>query len=157
MPRTQELNAGVGAERSHTITLEEAQESKKTKSDTKKKTKKNTGKREAQKKACETEDAQLEEDLEGTNELNQTENDQIEQDSEVKVNSKVGMLGIWEGKLGEKEVGMIVDDDTLQMFQRKRQGFVPVELMQKTEDWTLIEETSSYSYELKNKTVYLVF
>ena len=75
----------------------------------------------------------------------------------MKVNSKVGMLGIWEGKLGEKEVGMIVDDDTLQMFQRERQGFVPVELMQKTEDWTLIEEISSYSYELKSKTVYLVF
>ena len=157
MPRIQELNAGVIAERSHTITLEEAQEGKKTKSDTKKKTKKATGKRQVQKGVCETEDDQLEEDLEVTIELHQTENDQIEQDSEVKVNSKVGMLGIWEGKLGEKEVGMIVDDDTLQMFQRKRQGFVPVELMQTTEDWTLIEEISSYSYELKNKTVYLVF
>ena len=47
--------------------------------------------------------------------VSQNNDDQLEQDSEM----GVGTLGIWEGKLGENEVGMIVDDEVLQMFQKK--------------------------------------
>ena len=53
---------------------------------------------------------------------------------------------------------MIVDHGVLQMmFQKKGQGSVPVELMQKVEDWKLMEQIPNYSYELKNQCVYLVF
>ena len=84
----------------------------------------------AQKDISETNEDKPEQNIDEMIDVSQSNDDQLEQDSEM----GVGTLGIWEGKLGENEVGMIVDDEVLQMFQKKRQGFVPVELMQKVDD-----------------------
>ena len=110
------------------------------------------------KKAKISEEVEKENQTEQEKDVPETDNkNQPEKDSEEKITDSIGKLGIWEGKLGEKELGMIVDDGVLQMFQKKRQGFVPVDLMQKVEDWQLMEEITNYSYELKNTCVYLVF
>ena len=84
----------------------------------------------AQKDISETNEDKPEQNIDEMIDGSQSNDDQLEQDSEM----GVGTLGIWEGKLRENEVGMIVDDEVLQMFQKKRQGFVPVELMQKVDD-----------------------
>ena len=70
---------------------------------------------------------------------------------------EVGTLGTWSGKLGEKEVGLVVDKGTLQLFKKKRYGLIPTDLAQSVNDWKLVERIEGYKYEVKNNVVYLVF
>ena len=77
----------------------------------------------------------------------------IPNQSEVPVNT----LGKWQGKLGEIEVGMVVDRGDLQIFKKKRHGMVPSGLLQSVNEWTLLEEIEGYRYEEKNNVIYLVF
>ena len=69
---------------------------------------------------------------------------------------EVGTLGMWSGKLGEKEVGLVVDKDTLQLFNKKRYGLTPTNLAQSVNDWKLVERIYGYKYELKNNFVYIL-
>ena len=70
---------------------------------------------------------------------------------------EVGTLGTWSGKLGEKEVGLVVDKGTLQLFKKKRYGLIPNDLAQSVNDWKLVDRIDGYGYEVKNNVVYLVF
>ena len=64
----------------------------------------------------------------------------------------VGTLGTWEGKLGEKQIGMVIEKDVME-----RHGMVPSDLIQSLQDWVFAEEIKNFKYEEKNNIIYLVF
>ena len=62
--------------------------------------------------------------------------------------SEVGLLGLWNGPLGQTKVGVVMNNDSLQMFSLKRYGFVPDTLLENTKDcWTLEHAVANYHYE----------
>ena len=69
---------------------------------------------------------------------------------------EVGTLGMWSGKLGEKEVGLVIEIGPLQLFKKKRYGLIPIDLAQSIGYWKLVEQIDEYRYEVKNNVVYLV-
>ena len=50
---------------------------------------------------------------------------------------EVGLLCWWNGPLDQTQVGVVMNQDSLQMFSLKRYGFVPDMLLVNKKDWTL--------------------
>ena len=76
-------------------------------------------------------------------------------DQELHKGPCVGSLGIWQGELGNKEVGLIIDSGILQLYREKRHGYVPWGLVQSIDEWTLVDELNDYFYTVNNNVVYL--
>ena len=68
---------------------------------------------------------------------------------------RISFLGIWQGELGNKEVGLIIDSGILQLYREKRHGYVPWGLVQSIDEWTLVDELKDYFYTVNNNVVYL--
>ena len=54
-----------------------------------------------------------------------------------------GTTGWWHGPLGEKQVGVMLTEDTLQMYKKTRYGFVPDDLPVNPSDWKIEAEIAS--------------
>ena len=59
----------------------------------------------------------------------------------------VGVLGWWNGPLGERKFGVLMNNVSLQLFVLKRYGFVPDSLLEDKKDWTLENRIQRYHYE----------
>ena len=59
----------------------------------------------------------------------------------------VGVLGWWNGPLGERKIGVLMNNVSLQLFALKRYGFVPDSLLENKKDWTLENRIQRYHYE----------
>ena len=69
--------------------------------------------------------------------------------------NEVGLLGWWNGPLGQTKIGVAMNDDTLQMFSLRRYGFVPDSLLENKMDWTLQNKVIKYHYEeIKDKVFF---
>ena len=66
------------------------------------------------------------------------------------------MLGWWNDPLGQTKIGVMMNDDTLQMFSLRRYGFVPDSLLENKMDWTLYRKVSKYHYEEIKDKVFLI-
>ena len=53
-----------------------------------------------------------------------------------RLDSEVILLGWWNRPLGQTKVGVVMNNDSLQMFSLKRYGFVPDSLLENKKDWT---------------------
>ena len=70
--------------------------------------------------------------------------------------NEVGLLGRWNGPLGQTKIGVAMNDDTLQMFSLRRYGFVPDSLLENKMDWTLHNKVIKYQYEEIKDKVFLI-
>ena len=73
--------------------------------------------------------------------------DQETSTSSVQSNSQVvrsgllpGTTGWWQGPLGEEQIGVLLLEGSLQLYQKSRYGFIPDELPVNPHDWTIQAE-----------------
>ena len=68
---------------------------------------------------------------------------------------KPGTVAWWVNGLGDRQLGVLLDNDSLQMYAQKRYGHVPLGIPDDAARWSLDEEVLDYSYIQNNCGIYL--
>ena len=68
-----------------------------------------------------------------------------------------GTLGWFDGPLGQTRLGIVLDDTTLQLYEKSRYGYEPLMESECLEDWILNQKTDSYLFVEKRTGIYLQF
>jgi hypothetical protein len=63
----------------------------------------------------------------------------IEQERTPTEAHKPGLLGWWDGPLEERRVGIVLDSDTLQLYESSRYGYLPSDTREVLSNWNLLE------------------
>jgi hypothetical protein len=79
-----------------------------------------------------------------------------EQTGSAAEQATIGTLGWFQGPIGRR-LGVVVDSDTLQLYDKLRHGFVPKLNYETLTEWTLDEDVSSYGFVEVGDTVFLQF
>ena len=69
---------------------------------------------------------------------------------------KPGMVGWWTNAAGERKVGIVLDEDSIQMYTPRRYGYAPFGLPDTINNWVFSEEISEFIYVQKKCGIYLV-
>ena len=74
----------------------------------------------------------------------------------VETSDDTGVLGWWTGLLGQRKIGIVMNDEPLQTFSVKRYGFIPDSLLELKKDWTIEEVIENFHYEEISGRVVLI-
>ena len=69
----------------------------------------------------------------------------------------IGTVGWFEGPVGEKRLGIVLDMSTLQLYDKCRYGFLPSPTTECLQEWDLHETLAAYSFVEKLSEIYLQF
>ena len=69
----------------------------------------------------------------------------------------VGTLGWWIGPLEDKRVGIVIDDDTLKLYDSCRYGYVPMATHEVLLEWDLLETIDEYEFIERRSGIFLRF
>ena len=67
-----------------------------------------------------------------------------------------GSDAVFEGPLGERKVGVVIDPSTLQMYRMTRYGFEPEDITEDISNWRVIRIVEDYDFVKRRTGVYLV-
>jgi hypothetical protein len=70
---------------------------------------------------------------------------------------KPGLLGWWEGPLDQRKVGIVLDSETLQLYESSRYGFLPSDAREYLPDWNLLEHIEEYKFFERPSGLFLRF
>ena len=71
------------------------------------------------------------------------------------VSDLVGTVGIFEGPLGARCLGVVLSSDTIQLYQPSRYGFEPEDLSSNLNDWSLCTVIEDFDFISRRTGVYL--
>ena len=66
-----------------------------------------------------------------------------------------GMVGWWTNSLGVQQVGVVLDNESIQMYTCKRFGYSPFGLPASLDSWDLVEEIEDFYYIQNNHGIYM--
>ena len=66
-----------------------------------------------------------------------------------------GTVGWFQNLLGVKQLGIVLDDESLQMYIKKRFGYAPYGLPDSIKVWSMVEEIKTFSYVQNSYGIYL--
>ena len=69
----------------------------------------------------------------------------------------IGTLGWWIGPLEEKRLGIIIDNDTLKLYEKSHYGYVSMVTHEKLEEWDLLESIENYEFVERRSGIFLRF
>ena len=66
-----------------------------------------------------------------------------------------GTVGVFEGPLGEKKVGVVLTRETIQLYQPTRYGFQPEDLTVESFKWELSKKIEDFDFITRRTGTYL--
>ena len=69
--------------------------------------------------------------------------------------SEIGVVGVFEGPLGETKVGVVLSEDTIQFYQPSRYGLQPEDLTEEHSKWRLQTKIDDFDFITRRTGVYL--
>ena len=84
---------------------------------------------------------------------------QTEQESNSNQAKKltIGTLGWWIGPLEEKRLGIIIDNNTLKLYEKSHYGYVPMVTHEKLEECDHLEPIENYEFVERRSGIFLHF
>jgi hypothetical protein len=70
---------------------------------------------------------------------------------------KPGLLGWWEGPLDQRKVRIVLDSETLQLYESSHYGFLPSDVREYLPDWNLLEHIEEYGFFERPSGLFLCF
>ena len=80
---------------------------------------------------------------------------QVEEDHGAGVSDLVGTVGIFEGPLGSRCLGVVLSSDTIQLYQPSRYGFEPEDLSSNLNEWSLCTKIEDFDFISRRTGIYL--
>ena len=87
-----------------------------------------------------------------TNEGSNSSQTEQESNSNQAKKLTIGTLGWWIGPLEEKRLGIIIDNDTLKLYEKSHYGYVSM-----VEEWDLLESIENYEFVERRSGIFLRF
>ena len=93
-----------------------------------------------------------------TNDILELVREALKDDSENDMDSmtNVEIVGWWKGLLEEGNLGVLLDETTLQLYKSCRYGFKPYGLPVDSAEWELKEDVRDYHYEVRGNDIFLI-
>ena len=68
---------------------------------------------------------------------------------------KPGMVAWWRNCVGDRELGVVLDNESVQLYTKRRNGYAPFGLADAIDRWDLEEEIVNYAYVQHSNGIYL--
>ena len=72
--------------------------------------------------------------------------EQVGEDHGAGVSDLVGTVGLFEGPLGSRCLGVVLSSDTIQLYQPSRYGFEPEDLSSSLNEWSLCTKIEDFDF-----------
>ena len=76
-------------------------------------------------------------------------------EDDLEGNIEIGIVGVFEGPLGERKVGVVLTKQTIQFYQPTRYGFQPEDVTEESCDWKISTKIDDFDFISRRTGVYL--